>query len=282
MGFMWAALDESADRERKHIFVVVGYLARQSNWTEIERQWMRRLEQESDPQPMKYFSASECSFLSGEFSRFRDRHKYPKPQGRLAADKVKNDLQDILKKGPAAGFALGALLKEYRAIRKSSRARTILNADPYVETYTMTMICIAGDLAEQMPSREVVAFLCDEHDKAANIRSIYDELVRQNPTCGQWMGSLSHMDNKKSPALQAADLLAAECKDVLTEHAKGGPARKLRDTFRKRVGGNVGVRYLDERSLKLIVDANLPRDGRPSIYSTCQLALFGKRIECLG
>src|SRR5258708_7838588 len=200
MGFIWAALEESADRERRHVFVVAGYLSRQQNWTEIERRWILRLEKESDPQPIKYFSNSECMSLSGEFARFHDGTKYPKPHGRLAADKIRDDLQGIMKEAPAAGLALGVLLNDYRTIRKSSRARALLNTDPYEQAYTTALICIAGNLEDEMPSREIVAHLCDEHDRAVNVQNIYDELKRQNPICGQWMGSLSHMDNKKSPA----------------------------------------------------------------------------------
>jgi len=274
MGFMWAALDESADREQKHVFVVAGYLSRQSNWTEIERKWVLRLERESDPEPMKYFSNSECISLSGEFARFRDKTKYPKPHGRLAADKIRDDLQDIMKEAPAAGFALGVLMKDYRTVRKSSRARTLLGTHPYEQTYALTMICIAGNLEDEMPSREVVAYLCDEHDKAVNVRNVYEELRKQNPVCGEWMGSLSHMDNEKSPALQAADLLAARCKDFLVKMIAGPDVQELRDTFKSKVGRDVSIRYLDKTSLRLLVDANLLKDGRPSIYSTQQLTFF--------
>jgi hypothetical protein len=72
MGFIWAALDESSDRLQRKAFVVAGYLARQAAWADIERFWSRRLEQEADPRPMRYFSTQECLHLSGEFRRFRD------------------------------------------------------------------------------------------------------------------------------------------------------------------------------------------------------------------
>lgn len=277
MGFMFAALDESADRDRKHVFVVAGYLARQRNWIEIERRWTLRLEQESDPQPMKYFSRSECSFLSGEFSRFRDEKKYPKPKGRLAAERIKADLLGILKDAHAAGFALGTPLRDYAAIRKSSAARRVLDADPYVQSYATVMIFIASQLEEEMPSREVVAFLCDGHDKSTNVQSIYDKLISHNPICGRWMGSLTYADNESSPALQAADLLAGECKDFLVEYTNSDRS-KLRDAFKSRVGGNVSIKYLDKDSLKLMVNANVLKDGRPGIYSTLQLGLFGDKF----
>jgi len=275
MGFMWTSLDESADKERKHVFVVAGYLARQRDWTEIERQWVLRLEKDS----IKYFSSSECMRLMGEFARFRNQDKYPKPSGRKAADKIRDDLQEIMKKTKAPGLALGLLLKNYRAMWKNARARKILRRDPYEHMYTMMMIVIAGELEDEFlkgewPVRETVAYLCDEHDKSANIKAVYDELKRQNPICAQWMGSLSYMDNKESPALQAADLLASRCKDALVqEFAKGQDHQSVVEEFRNQVGKHVLVRHFDKKSLHNLVEGNLLKDGKPSIYSTQQLVL---------
>lgn len=277
MGFMFTAMDESADKEREHVFVVAGYLARQGNWIEIERKWTLRLEQESDSRPMQYFSSSECMHLTGEFARFKDVRKYPKPKGREAANRVRDDLMQIMRDSSAGGFALGLPMKVYRGVRRSARARRVLHSDPYVEMYTMMMIIIAGELEDEYLKglwrpRETVAYLCDDHDKSANVQRIYDDLKKNNPNCAQWMGSLSYMDNKKSPALQAADLLAAQCKDVLLEEfAKPSVDRRLRDTFKQRVGGNVGVKCYDKKALGQLVDANLLKDGKPSIYSTRQL-----------
>ena len=36
----------------------------------------------------------------------------------------------------------------------------------------------------------------------------------------------------------------------------------------------VSIKYLDKKSLKLLIDANLLKDGKPSIYSTQQLTFF--------
>lgn len=278
MGFMWTAFDESSDKEQEHVFVVGGYLARQREWTEIERLWMARLEQEKDPHPMKYFSSNECMFLDGEFKRFRDPFKYPKPKGREAATKIREDLLGIMKNARAGGFALGLPLKTYRSMRKSARARRVLDADPFVHMYTMAMIIVAGKLEDEFkeglfPIRETVAYLCDSHQKSADIKGLYDELKRQNPVCAQWMGSLTYMDNRLSPALQTADLLAAETKHVLATTF----ARETDASFRKkaqaRLGGNVGVKYFDKKTLGMLVDANLLTNGKPSVYSTQQLKL---------
>ncbi len=220
MGFIWSSLDESSDRLRRKVFVVAGYLARQAEWTDIERQWMLRLERERDPEPIRYFSTSECMSLTGEFRRFHDLNKYPKPKGRQAANAVRDDLQQILRASNAVGFALGVNLKDYRDVRRSSRARTTMGVDPYEQTYVTMMICIASDFREQLPQRintEMVAYLCDEDQRSVNVKAVYDKLKENNPSCAPWMGSLSYMDNEKSPALQAADLLAGRSKDFLIE-----------------------------------------------------------------
>lgn len=277
MGFMWPALDESTDKKQKLAFVVAGYLARQDDWTEIERLWMLRLEKESDPEPMKYFSNSECNWLTGEFARFR---KFPKPFGRQAANQVRSDLLEIVKKHPAFGFALGVGFKDYKAVRrKSARNKKVLLPDPYDHMYTMLMVIIAGDLEDEykagtFPVRETVAYLCDEHDKSVNVKAVYDELKKQNPICGQWMGSLSYMNNKESPALQAGDLLAGLCKDEMLAMIRKGDVRRLASPeFRERMGPAVRFKCFDQPTLQQLVDANMLRRGKPSIFSTQQLIL---------
>jgi hypothetical protein len=227
---------------------------------------------------MKYFSSSESMSLTGEFRRFRDPAKYPKPKGRELANAIRNDLMDILRSSQVPGFGLGVILKDYRAVQKSARARRILNSNPYEQAYLMMMIIIAGSCEDHMPglaATETVAYLCDEHDRSANVAGIYDTLKQSNPTCAKWMGSLGYMDNKKSPALQAADLLAGICKQALITYIqKPSEVEEIRDDVVRQVGAKVGISYLDKRVLRAIVDANLLKDGKPSIYSTRQLGIF--------
>lgn len=280
MGFMWSALDESTDKKQRYGFVVAGYLARQDEWTEIERKWTLRLEKECDPEPMRYFSTSECGWLSGQFARFRDPEKYPKPLGRQAADKIRDDLLEIVKNSPAFGFALGVGFSDYKAMRrKSARNRKLLLPDPYEHMYTMMMIIIAGDFEEEYEeglflSRETIAYLCDQHDKYANVQSVYSDLKRQNPVCAQWMGSITDMDNEDSPALQAGDLLAAICKEELKVMIRAGSVRRIvSEGFRQKVGPNVRFRCFDRKTLQQLVDANMLRREKSSIHSTQQLIL---------
>lgn len=270
MGFIWSSLDESHDRLKKRVFVVAGYIARQEEWTEIERHWLRRLDRDG----LNYFSTSECSYLTGEFRRFR---QYPKPKGKELANAVRDDLQLIMRSSSTMGLGLGIKLSDYRAIRKSARARKALRPDPYQFGYQMTMILIAGKCLDELRNLETVAFLCDADDRAVNVKGAYDQLKSSNPHCETWMGSLSHMDNEKSPALQAADLLAGRSKDYLVECL--GKTKEeiasIRERYREHIiGRNVGIWQMDRRSLNLVVDANVMKRGKPSIYSTVHGTLF--------
>jgi hypothetical protein len=218
--------------------------------------------------------------LTGEFRRFQDRLKYPKPKGREAANAIRDDLQQILRAANASGFGLGINLKDYRFVRRSSRARKTLGANPYEQAYLTMLIRIAGTCEDEMPNRvgtETVAFLCDEHDRSAIIKRVYDKLKEKNPRCAPWMGSLSYMDNKKSPALQTGDLLASMCKQFLLDTIDNPRHENHEDIiarWKPIVGRNVGIACMDKTSLKLMVDANIPKDGKFSIYSTQNLSLF--------
>jgi hypothetical protein len=175
---------------------------------------------------------------------------------------------------------LGLRLKEHRAIRKSSRARQIMAADPYENMYMQIMVNAAVEcedeyLAGLFPVRETLAFLCDSHDKSVNVNNVYDKLKFHNPSSALWMGSLSYMNNEDSPALQAADLLASHCKDALVEEVKHPPGKRpLGKAFRERMKGLLAsFRVWDMNTLKMLIDANLPPQGKFSIYSTEQMTL---------
>ena len=119
-----------------------------------------------------------------------------------------------------------------------------------------------------------MAFLCDEHDKSAEVKAIYDELKKMNPICGSCMGSLNYMEDEESPALQAADLLAGICKDDFLERITKPHVTRARNEIKQRFGGRIEVSYWNKRFMELMVNANLLREGKPRIGSTQQLTLY--------
>ncbi len=270
MAFFWASIDESADRERKYAYVVTGLLSRQDLWTEFERLWNRRLHKDS----LDYFKTSEHRDLSGEFKRFKDRDAFPRPSGRVAADNVRDDLSLMIRSSRMMGVSLAIDLRDYRAVRKSSRSRIVLPSNPYRFAYQMLMIYIAGELSKKIKSPGPIAFLCDSDNNSNLIKKTYDRLREDNPGCNPFMGSITFKDDKKVPAIQAADLIAGFSRKYAVGKLKGEDSAALSKEFRKQVGRYIEIGILDKKFFKLVAEANLLANGKPSIRSTKQLGLF--------
>lgn len=255
-------------------FVVAGWAAQQDQWFEIERKWESRLKKENDPYPIHFFSVKDCKHLRNDFSRFRDKAKYPGQSGKQAASKLRSDLIAIVKAHRAVGFSVIIDLKAYRQLQKNSRARQLLAGDPYTFAYASAMVFLAAEVAA-MQRPEMVAFLIDSHNKTKALCDGYEGLKQYNPKCSKWMGSLTEMSDKKSFALQAADLLAGACKDLATAVILDKHAISARDRFIGEFGRSTGVKLWDQHSLEHFVRANSLTNGKPGLYSSMQSNMLG-------
>ena len=83
-------LDDSKDATQTQMYVCGGFVGKRDEWTSFRLQWDARLQGEA----MKYFKSSEYKMLCGEFARFR---ALPKPEGRNAAKRVRDDLFNIIR-----------------------------------------------------------------------------------------------------------------------------------------------------------------------------------------
>lgn len=132
----------------------------------------------------------------------------------------------------------------------------------------MTKMVIVGTCEDQMPERsgiETIAFLCDEHDRAGNIKAVDEQLKDNNPESAPGMGTLTCLGNKESPAIQAVDLLAGNCKEFVTKSLECSRDENFTDEYKSLFGRNVGIFGMDKRSFEFVVDANAMKDGKPSI-----------------
>jgi len=274
--FIWTALDESVDRLQRHAYVVAALLTSQQNWSSIERAWKKRLEKDG----LTYFKTSEYRGLNGEFSRFKNEELYPKPTGRKAAREILNDLKLILKSEDLVGLGLAINLQDYRKARKSSKVREFLPTDPYQLAYEIAMVAIAMHVGHG-PYPQVVAFLCDQHSKAARLEKGYESLQKANPTAASYMGSLTVDDDKRWAAIQVADLVAGVCKDYFVEyfHGKISDEALALQELRSEVGNHIALFFIDELAIKRIVAGNMLHNGRPSIRSSRQGQLFGNMFK---
>lgn len=95
-------VDDSADQKQELAFCAGAFLGKFGEWCKVKNKWLKRLKQDG----LAYFRATEYYSFRGEFERFRDPDKYPKPSGREAAGKLRHDLEQIILKSQIVGVAL--------------------------------------------------------------------------------------------------------------------------------------------------------------------------------
>ena len=126
----------------------------------------------------------------------------------------------------------------------------------------------------ELPTPQLVAFLCDEHSRAVQLANSYPELKRLNPVSAQYMGSLSFQKDECSAAIQIADLIAGLCKDYYVKKVRGKATEDDLASLITDIGQYIGLGYIDKPLLKKLVQANYLKDGKPSIRSSLQQKLF--------
>jgi hypothetical protein len=71
---------------------------------------------------------------------------------------------------------------------------------------------VCEHVSEHRVEPEPVAFVFDEHNKAATLLSRWSQMKEVSPKAAPCMGTLAPMDDRKYPAVQMEDLLANTAK----------------------------------------------------------------------
>jgi hypothetical protein len=209
-------IDDSADQTQERVMLAGAFMGWYHQWSGIRKTWKKRLKQDG----LTFFHSTECRSLQGEFSKFRDVSKYPKPLGRQAADRVRDDLDAIIHGSGVMGMACCVPMKVYKEIRQTvTNAAEILPKDAYELALKCVFTLCAETAMKEMkdigPQR--VAFICDQSSYAPRISKMYDEFSKQNKVYEGVIEGLVHQDDKKHPPLQAADLMAHLAKDRFSD-----------------------------------------------------------------
>ena len=114
-------------------------------------------------------------------------------------------------------------------------------------------------------SNPCVAFVCDTSSRSHVYASVYAGFLERNPKIAEIMRGLVHLDDKKWPGLQAADLVAHVVNqqfarwDGVTQVAR--PLPELNDTICK-------IAYWNESYMYAILKTNTGLDLRPPAGTT--------------
>lgn len=205
-------IDDSAD-QHKEIAVIAGALvAAHGEWSKLRPVWNARLLRDDVP----YFRSADYSKLAGSFSCFRDDVKYPKPKGSEAARALRNDLEKIVAKFKIIGLATVIPIELYNEFRTTvPGAASFFHEDAFESAMqTAIMECAYTAKDRLVGDNNRMAFVCDDSPNAARYSTVYTEFKAKNPIIGEMMGGLVHLDDKKHPPLQAADMMANVTKEI--------------------------------------------------------------------
>jgi hypothetical protein len=123
---------------------------------------------------------------------------------------------------PWIGFGIAILVPDYNEIWKSfPAARRFYQKNPVEAAFGDMFYTIARATQENAPDHQVAYFI----DDSTSSRAVIDAFkgVRANhQALASSMATISPLDDKKTPPLQMADLIASIVKDVFLEWLKTG------------------------------------------------------------
>jgi hypothetical protein len=222
LAVLWrASIDDSADRDRKKVVISACLLGDCDQWRSLVRPWKAKLAENQ----LDYFKSSECIALSEQFRRFRSELSYPKPKGREAADKIRNDLDQIIKNSEVVGIGVIVPIAAFDKIRVEPQYARILSTDPY-EWGVQILWDQCTKAMEELGGNNLVTFAHDDGDSYDRLRSLFRDYKAKNPRSARRMADFVPLDDKKHPTIQAADVAAsatqrlaiqwADCPDTAT------------------------------------------------------------------
>ena len=247
-------IDDSADRGRKTVFSVAGFVGKPDVWFEFERHWDRALKQAG----VDYFRTYDCVNLQGEFQRkLVDVHGLT--TARVIANALLADLKQIIATSDIYGFSLAVLMEDYRQVVSEPDGAIVLNPDPYIYAHYQFIGIVLKEFLK-FERFDVCAFLYDETSKASLMQMGWEGYKKENPNWARHAGTLAPLDDKTNSAIQAADLIAHTTtrvyRDAPEHEIKARGQQYLKSWLKSHMMQAV---YCDADYLRALVAANIDR-----------------------
>ena len=224
-------MDDSKDSRQAKMLVCAGWIGERSDWFDFCRKWNKRLASEG----IDYFKTSEYKMLRGQFERFR---KFPIPEGRNAARVIRDDLLAIIR-GYDQLRSVGVCIPvdEWKAVSSRPEAKGILEL-PYhraIES-VWTETIRRGFRNSPAHRHSKVLFVHDDGPDFPKLAELYEAFKALNPRTAKYMNGFSGLDDKVTPPLQAADLIANHSLEIGIEWLENGKVRAKESELQSSMG----------------------------------------------
>jgi hypothetical protein len=201
--------DDSADKERKTVFTVGGFMGFPLMFDEPQSRWGVYLRQKN----LGYFKASEAESLNGQFD---SRRLMMVPRAARAFEEgVRYDLGKIISDAHLGGIGMSLDIEAFRKVLREQpdAEQHFGTADCYIYTFRQFIInCISLVNADWPESASTqIAFVFDDHSNWREAEESYQAL-RNDPLIEPRLGTIAHASDKEVLALQMADLCAFEAR----------------------------------------------------------------------
>jgi hypothetical protein len=209
-------IDDSSDGTQSKYTIAAGLIGTHKTWNDFERRWKKVLQEHP---PIDWFHSKEWRSLTEQFAQFRDDDKWPKPRGSEAATAKREKLKQVIEDSPLVAVGVGVLIPDFKLVRGADpRAAEFFRPDPY-EGALQSIIYECAKAVQLVDSRHCVSYVSDNSNKSPTYSAIYSDFKKKNPEIASMMRNLVHLDDEKSPGLQAADLVAHVTNQVFKQEA---------------------------------------------------------------
>lgn len=239
-----AYIDDSADRNRERVIISGAIVGNEYQWKPFYKPWRERLAQDG----LEYFKDSHCKTLNGQFHKFRG---LPNNDGRIRADKVRDDLDAIIKNTQLGTIGVVLPVPFHDAMLADPAKFGPVPKIPYHLAFQQ-VLAECAKLMKLVGRNSIVTFVHDDGSDFPVLHEIYKLFKEVNPKLGRVMADFVPLDDKLHPPLQAADV-AASVTYRYAEDWSANPTpdnlKRLRDTMYKIVfWGAQEILQTDEES----------------------------------
>lgn len=211
-------LDDSKDKSQTQVYISAGFIGIEDDWKAFRILWNEIL----STNKIRYFKSSEYNWLEGEFSRFKT-DAYPRPSGRQAAKKIKDELLGTARCFThIRGVGIAIPVPIYRKVCRLEDAKLFFDTP---DLYRRALEGVFNETIKQielLPGENAVLFVHDEGPDWDQLDAYYREYRIRNPRHAKKMAGFVPLDDKRHPPLQLADALANQSVGDGTEWLANG------------------------------------------------------------